>query len=314
MATIDGDPGNNLEIGTSAPDRIRGFGGIDLLRGASGNDTIEGGDGPDSLYGDQGDDRIDGGPGDDVIRGGRGNDTLDGGDGEDTVRSDLGDDWMIGSEGADYINGGEGFDTVDYSMSPRVDGGLLGYTGVEVEFGWWTSLELGRGGHAEGDILVDIEAVVGSPHDDRIAVGDRGGFFFGPPPVSHEAYGGDGDDELSGYERDYLSGGSGDDTLVTETSGTVNGGPGADTFRFVGDVDGATIEDFDSSEGDVIELDALYFQNVTKADVQVMLDGSVGNELDLTLLGDTGFYDHGSIVLGGGVQVSDLSVNDFVIG
>ena len=52
MARIDGDAGNNLEIGTSAPDQIRGFGGIDLLRGGSGNDTIDGGDGPDSLYGD----------------------------------------------------------------------------------------------------------------------------------------------------------------------------------------------------------------------------------------------------------------------
>ena len=59
MARIDGDAGNNLEIGTSAPDKIRSFGGIDLLRGGSGNDTIDGGDGPDSLYGDQGNDRSD---------------------------------------------------------------------------------------------------------------------------------------------------------------------------------------------------------------------------------------------------------------
>ena len=90
-------------------------------------------------------------------------------------------------------------------------------------------------------------------------------------------------------------------------------GPGADTFMFIGDVDGATIEDFKSAEGDVIELDSFYFSNVTTSDVQVMLDRSVGNVLDLTLLGDTGLYDHGSIILGGGVQVSDLSVNDFII-
>ena len=31
--------------------------------------------------------------------------------------------------------------------------------------------------------------------------------------------------------------------------GTVRGGPGADTFKFFGEVDNATIEDFDADEG-----------------------------------------------------------------
>ena len=81
-----------------------------------------------------------------------------------------------------------------------------------------------------------------------------------------------------------------------------------------GDIEAATIEDFNSAEGDVIELSSVGFRDVTKSDVQAMLDGSTGHVLNLTLLGDTGHYEHGSITLGGGVQVSDLSVNDFILG
>ena len=306
MARIDGDAGNNLEIGTPEPDEIRGFGGVDLLRGGSGNDTIDGGTGPDSLYGDQGNDSIKGGAGDDVIRGGRGNDTLNGGDDEDTIRGDLGDDRIIGSNGADYINGGDGFDTLAYSNSPR---------GVQVEIGSSTQVVLGAGGHAEGDIVVNVETVIGSSHDDRIKVDDRGGKSALDVPVAHNAYGGDGDDELWGYASDHLSGGAGDDALFTRGSGTVDGGLGADTFWFTGEVDGPTIEDFNSAEGDKIGLSSVGFGHVvTKSDVQAMLDGSRGNVLDLTLLGDAGDYEHGSITLGGGVRVADLTADDFVLG
>ena len=318
MARIDGDAGNNLEIGTSDPDWIRGYGGVDLLRGSGGNDTIEGGDGPDSLYGDQGDDRLQGGAGDDVIRGGRGNDTLNGGDGEDTIRSDRDDDLILGSAGADYINGGDGYDTVDYSDSPR-QGGLL-YDGVQVAVGYPALIIPGIGGHAEGDILVNVEGVVGSAHDDRIAVDDVwSGSIFGAS-IAHEVYGGDGDDELWGYGRDYLNGGPGNDTLATQVGGTAFGGNGADTFWFLGSVDGAAIEDFDSAEGDAISLRSFGglpglagFQHVTRSDVQAMLDGSRGNVLDLTLLGDADGYEHGSITLGGGVRVSDLTVDNFIL-
>ncbi len=317
MATINGDNGNNLEIGTPVADKIFGFGGIDLLRGSDGNDTIEGGDGPDSLYGDKGNDIIRGGTGDDVIRGGRGNDTLDGGEGEDTIRGDLDDDRIFGSPGADYINGGDGFDTVDYSRSPRGDGFFD--DGVIIDLGSSFGIVLGNGGHAEGDILVSIEAVVGSSHDDRIDVDDRGMFLLGgPPPVSHKAYGEGGDDHLVGYELDYLDGGPGDDTLVSSGGGTLNGGAGADTFVlsagssfFADDDEETTIEDFNSSEGDQIDLSNFgFFSGPTESDVQAMLDGSTGNVLDIALLGTD---DAGSIILGGGVQVSDLSLNDFIV-
>ena len=208
MAMIDGGNGNDLRIGPGAADRIRGFRGIDLLRGGSGNGTIDGGDGPDSLYGDQGNDRITGGAGDDVIRGGQGNDTLDGGEGEDIVRGDRGSDRITGSDGADFIDGGDGIDTVDYSNSPR-QGGFVFYDGVIVNLSSTTRIYLGEGGHAEGDILVGIETVIGSPHDDSIEVDDYE--FFSGDAVRHRAYGGPGDDELWGRAVDYVNGGAGDE-------------------------------------------------------------------------------------------------------
>ena len=305
MAIIDGDNGNDLEIGTPEADRIRGFGGIDLLRGGGGNDTIEGGAGPDSLYGDQGNDRITGGAGDDVLRGGRGNDTLDGGEDEDTIRADLGDDWILGSPGADYIKGGEGFDTVDYGGSPQ---------GVNVYYTYGTSV-ISTSGHAEGDILVDIEAVSGSAFADTITVWDL-------PSARLRAYGRDGDDQLSGSTGSILDGGAGDDILNSAYGGvTLIGGPGADTFTFGfgPGAEPATIEDFNASDGDRIDLRSFGPTDpceedppdpVTESDVQAMLDGSTGNILDLSLLGTDG---EGRVILGGGVQVADLSVDDFIV-
>ena len=303
MARIDGDAGNDLRIGTSAPDRIFGFGGIDLLRGGGGNDTIEGGDGPDSLYGDRDDDTIFGGAGDDLIRGGRGDDTLDGGAGRDMIRADLGDDWINGSEGADYIDGGDGTDTVDYSNSPRGVVANLGASGG--------LLAPGAGGHAEGDILVGVEAVVGSRHDDVINVGDLWGETVFDSPTAHTAFGGPGDDELWGFEVDRLDGGPGDDELIMHNGGSAAGGPGADTFDFFGGSVNATIEDFDPSEGDKIELSTVGFSGATWPDVQAMLDGSSGSVLDLRLLGVED-SEHGTITLEG-VSVRDLDVSDFVL-
>ena len=304
MAIIDGDNSNDLEIGTPEADRIRGFGGIDLLRGGGGNDTIEGGDGPDSLYGDQGNDRITGGAGDDVLRGGRGNDTLDGGEDEDTIRADLGDDRILGSPGADYINGGEGFDTVDYGGSPQ---------GVHVYYGYGFSIS-STGGHAEGDILVNIEAVSGSAFADTITVLD----FLS---AGVRVYGRDGDDELLGSSGSILDGGAGDDILDSLYGGaTLIGGPGADTFTFDFGyrAEPETIEDFNASDGDRIDLSSFGHTDdpceedptPTESDVQAMLDGSTGNILDLSLLGTDG---EGRVILGGGVQVADLSVDDFII-
>ena len=184
---------------------------------------------------------------------------------------------------------------------------------MQLALGSSTLLASGVGGHAEGDILVSVEAVIGSSHADRISVIDFWDQSDSPDPAGHTVHAGAGNDQLWGGDRDYLYAGPGDDTLLAQGGATLDGGLGADAFVFFGQVDGARIEDFDSAEGDAILLDPVGFSHVTRSDVQAMLDGSRGNVLDLGLLGAAGGYEHGSITLGGGVRVSDLSVDDFLL-
>ena len=94
-----------------------------------------------------------------------------------------------------------------------------------------------------------------------------------------------------------------------ENGGIAEGGPGADTFWFYGSEVNARIDDFDPEE-DMIRLSENGFEGVTEADVEAMLDGSAGDELDLSLLGVDG--DHGTIRLVG-VNVLDLSTGDFIL-
>ena len=68
--TLIGD--NNGTIGN----RLRGFGGGDLLDGFSGQDRLDGGNGSDQIYGGAGDDTLYGGSGGDVLRGEFGTDTF----------------------------------------------------------------------------------------------------------------------------------------------------------------------------------------------------------------------------------------------
>ena len=292
-----GDDGNNLIIGSDDADEILGFGGIDLLRGSAGDDTIEGGSGPDSLYGDKDNDTITGGPGDDLIRGGKGDDSLDGGEGRDMIRADLGDDWIFGSEGDDYIDGADGIDVVNYGNSPEPVTIDLSSVGVVIP---------GTGGYADGDILVNIENIDGSPHNDVISVADDW-----ETPIEHGVWAGGGDDELWGFRGDYLNGGEGDDYLNLQEGGVGVGGPGADTFNLFGDAIEGRIEDFNPDEGDKIRLNEDGFSGVDEDGVQAMLDGSSGDTLDLSLLGIPD-KEHTTIVLQD-FDVADLTVDDFIL-
>ena len=294
---LHGSNGNDLFIGTDEADEILGLGGIDLLRGGAGDDTIQGGSGPDSLYGDKDNDTIAGGPGDDLIRGGKGDDTLDGGDGRDMIRADLGDDHIWGSEGGDYIDGADGIDVASYGRSPEPVTIDLSSPGVIIP---------GVGGYAEGDILVNIENIDGSPHDDVISVADDW-----ETPIQHGVWAGAGDDEIWGFRVDYLNGGDGDDYLNMQEGGVGAGGPGADTFNLFGDSIEGRIEDFNPDEGDKIRLNGDGFGGVDENDLQAMLDGSSGDTLDLSVLAVPGM-NHTTIVLQD-FDVADLTVDDFIL-
>ena len=120
--------------------------------------------------------------GDDVLRGTGSDDVLWGGVGDDDLMGLAGNDRLEGGAGADVLNGGPGADIADYLKSPE---------GVRV----YLDGTAGSGGHAEGDVLTEIEDVWGSRHDDRI---------FGDGGVDRLFGGG-------GY--DFLEGGPGADLL-----------------------------------------------------------------------------------------------------
>jgi serralysin len=151
---------------------------IEGLTGGAFNDTLSGDGWDNRLTGGNGGDLLDGRAGQDVLRGGGGNDTLTGGAGLDTLYGDEGN-----------------ADTASYAASP---------TAVIARLAGLLDQTRSSGGDAQGDLLLDIENIIGSARND-ILVG-RG--------TDNLLRGGLGNDELLGLDgADSLNGEGGDDTL-----------------------------------------------------------------------------------------------------
>lgn len=90
---VIGSPGDDQLIGTSAPDRLTGGAGADVIEGRGGRDT---------LVADAGDDTVSGGAGPDDITSRGGRDTISGGAADDVVSLHRG--------GADRVDTGPGGD------------------------------------------------------------------------------------------------------------------------------------------------------------------------------------------------------------
>ena len=225
VENVRGSGHADLLIGDDRANHLAGNGGNDEIRGGRGADVLEGGAGVDRLEGGAGADRLDGGAdvdwvlylesdagvtvslGDGTGKGGHAEgdaisgveniwgsvfgDDLKGNDGANRLEGAAGDDRLWGGAGADRINGGEGFDWASYRGSNAgVSVNLLGATN--------------EGGHAAGDLLIDVENLEGSGYDD-VLIGDDN---------SNRLIGGDGNDELrGGVSGDILQGGRGEDTL-----------------------------------------------------------------------------------------------------
>lgn len=142
-------------------------------------------------------------------------DIFDGLGGNDILIGRRGDDIFLGGAGRDFIRGGPGNDTADYSQSAGA---------ISISF---HGVGIGRGGDADGDILLSVENILGSSHNDTITA-----FWNG---LTIDGQGGN-DTLRGGFGRDHLTGGAGSDRLT--------GGFGDDTFVYR-DGDGRdTITDF----------------------------------------------------------------------
>ncbi|XP_076866489.1 uncharacterized protein LOC143517645 isoform X2 [Brachyhypopomus gauderio] len=173
---------------TSQSNYIEGNDLDNALFGGSKHDIIDGGDGHDTLIGGQGND---------IIRGSSGDDTLYGEDGDDTLMGGPGWDKFIPGPGADVMDGGSGRDTVlyqgDHGKGEGVYVNLLSGEGHQAD--------------AEGDVLKDVETVIGTIYSDIL---------------------------VSGYEPALLKGSDGDDVLVSVVDGDyLIGGEGRDIYMMV---------------------------------------------------------------------------------
>ncbi|KAB2927326.1 MAG: hypothetical protein F9K24_22725, partial [Leptonema illini] len=236
---LDGGDGDDALHGGSDNDYLLGGPGKDILDGDIGDDTLEGDDGNDTLYGGDGCDVLSGDAGSDRLHGGTGDDSLSGGTGDDILAGGDGDDAFYGDEGADTVDGGPGRDRIDYCGSSA---GIL----INLQTGVCT------GGDAEGDVLINMEDVLGTPYSD-VLIGNEGDNLLrglGGREFNGESdtiRGEGGADEIHGVGL--LDGGAGNDLVYG--SGFLFGGVGNDqliarsqwSYRTRNELDGGAGDD-----------------------------------------------------------------------
>jgi Ca2+-binding RTX toxin-like protein len=207
------------------------------LVGSSFADTLTGND----VNGLAGADRISGLSGASTLRGGNGNDTLRGEGGNDTLLGEVGNDRLVGGAGADTMQGGLGADTLDASLDD--DGGrdVVSYAAsansVRVLLDA-AGNATGIGGDAQGDVLIGVDALVGSGFADTLAgrdlAGGAGADSLLGTALADTLVGGQGADTLNGgLGDDSMTGGAGNDVFIVNGNDTLSEAPGGgiDTVR-----------------------------------------------------------------------------------
>tara|TARA_X000001036_G_scaffold201534_1_gene189264 strand:+ start:579 stop:6959 length:6381 start_codon:yes stop_codon:yes gene_type:complete len=156
----------------------------------------------------------------------------------DYLYGDDGVNELYGMAGADILEGGAGTDILDGGA----DKDYARYTRSDAAVSINLETNVNTGGHAEGDLLYSIEYVTGSQYGDNITGDGNNNSLFGEQG-NDILNGGGGNDRIRGREGDdTLTGGSGADDFIFETEGLTS-------------VD--TITDFNSVEGDTIEISDL---------------------------------------------------------
>ncbi|WP_108311274.1 beta strand repeat-containing protein [Limnohabitans parvus] len=224
----------NTIVGNDNGNSLNGAAGNDTLTGGIGNDILDGGAGADSMAGGGGNDTyvVDNtadvvtealGAGIDTVEasvsyiltdnvenltltgidaingtGNKLNNTITGNSGNNQLFGGGGNDTLLGGAGADALDGGEGNDTASYADSK---------VGVTVSLVAGAS---NTGGHAQGDVLSQIENIIGSSDNDKLT---------GNADVN-KLEGGNGNDSLNGGgDADILVGGVGDDSYSINNTG-----------------------------------------------------------------------------------------------
>lgn len=167
------------------------------------------------------------------------------------------DDVLIGTAGADLLDGGAGTDSVSYANATG---------GVEVRL--WNGQ--GLRSHAQGDLLSNIEGLIGSNFNDTL-IGDNG---------ANTLIGQDGADFLDGLGgTDLLQGLDGDDRLMGgEGADILEGGSGVDLASYAHAASGVTV---DLSTGQGTRGEAL-------GDSLSDIENLIGSAHDDILIGSTG--------------------------
>ncbi len=269
------DSYNGLLRGTAKADYLVGTEGADLIQALGGND---------------------------FVLGGGGNDRIEAGNGDDQIDAGAGDDWIDAGDGADRITGGDGYDTVSFENSDFL---------VRADL----ESRVGQGGHAQGDVYIGIEALIGSQYADQLG-GDAG---------DNRLEGRDGNDILEGRGgNDILLGGAGDDVLTGGAGADVlDGGLGNNTADYSFGATGVSISlasgtaHGGDAEGDVLTN----IQNLTGTDADDTLEGDVlanilsggrgndiliGNAGDDTLIGGRGADQ---LIGGDGIDTADYTLS-----
>ena len=295
IENLEGSAHKDTLTGDTAANTLKGLAGDDRLFGGAGDDILEGGAGDDRLFGGAGDDILEGGAGADRFVGGVGTDTAsyeratEGANGVgvtvslvagatntgehvvgdtfagienlrgsafgDTLTGNAEANRLEGGAGADRLEGGDGLDTASYASSGDED---TNGEGVKVSL---VAGATNTGEHAAGDVLVDIENLVGSAFGDTLTGNAEANVLVGL----------DGDDTLVG--------GGGNDRLV--------GGAGVDTASYAGAANGVVVNLLSgSASGSDAEGDILV--GIENLEGSAHKDALIGDTADNTLKGNAG--------------------------
>jgi len=278
---IYGDDGSDVILGDTGADNLIGGLGGDLVSGGEDNDVILGNEDNDRLFGDNAPDWIEGNAGDDVIFGGAGNDAyaygtagLFGGDGNDAISGGDGYDQASGNDGNDLLSGGTGNDLLigdnaainwvynSGTWVPQVS--AFSGTGNDEIYGNDNNDTIYGG--AGSDTLqgnAGLDTINGNAGDDFIYGGQDGDWLAG---------GQDNDTIRANLGNDYLTGDLGNDHLYGEG--------GADTFATSSSMNVDRVYDFNSYEGDRVQvLSGAY--SVYQSGSDTIIDFGNGSQMQL---------------------------------